>query len=130
MLHWGLSPLRVGALTRLPFDMSGDDHQERKPRSTIGTAMALSKDEQRTLEEIERALLDDDPKFAASVNLDQVRHHRAFSGGLGFLLGLALLLVGAIATQAVVAIGVVVSVAGFLVMIAALARLFGWSLHD
>ena len=92
--------------------------------------MALSKDEQRTLEEIERALLDDDPKFAASVNLDQVRHHRAFSGGLGFLLGLALLLVGAIATQAVVAIGVAVSVAGFLVMIAALARLFGWSLHD
>jgi len=92
--------------------------------------MALSKDEQRTLEEIERALLDDDPKFAASVNLDQLRHHRLLSGGLGFLLGLALLLVGAIATQAVVAIGVAVSVAGFLVMIAALARLFGWSLRD
>jgi uncharacterized membrane protein HdeD (DUF308 family) len=89
--------------------------------------MALSKDEQRTLEEIERALLDDDPKFASSVNLDQVRHHRLLSGGLGFLLGLVLLLVGAITTQAVVAIGVAVSVAGFLAMVAALARMSGWS---
>jgi hypothetical protein len=92
--------------------------------------MALSKDEQRTLEEIERALLDDDPKFAASVNLDQVRHHRVLAGGLGFLLGLVLLLVGAITTQAVVAIGVAVSVAGFVVMLVALARLFGWSFSD
>ncbi|HYN71246.1 MAG TPA: DUF3040 domain-containing protein [Nakamurella sp.] len=92
--------------------------------------MALSKDEQRTLEEIERALLDDDPKFAASVNLDQVRHRRLFSGGFGFLLGLVLLLVGAITTQAVMAIGVAVSVAGFVVMLVALARLFGWSVSD
>ena len=92
--------------------------------------MALSKDEQRTLEEIERALLDDDPKFAASVNLDQVRHYRLFLGGFGFLLGLVLLLFGAITTQAVVAIGVAVSVAGFVVMLVALARLFGWSFSD
>jgi len=91
--------------------------------------MALSKDEQRTLEEIERALLDDDPKFAASVNIDQVLHHRLLAGGLWFLLGLVLLLVGAISAQAVVAIGVAVSVAGFLVMLAALARMSGWTIR-
>ncbi len=91
--------------------------------------MALSRDEQRTLEEIERALLDDDPKFAASVNLDQVRHHRLLSGGLWFLLGLVLLLGGAIAAQAVVAVGVTASVVGFVLMVAALARLFGWNLR-
>jgi hypothetical protein len=92
--------------------------------------MALSKDEQRTLEEIERALLDDDPKFAASVNLEQVRQHRLLSGGLWFLLGLVLLLAGAIGSQAVVAIGVTASVVGFLLMVGALARMFGWSYRD
>jgi len=92
--------------------------------------MALSKDEQRTLEEIERALLDDDPKFAASVNLEQVRQHRLLSGGLWFLLGLVLLLAGAIGTQAVVAIGVTASVVGFLLMVGALARMFDFGLRN
>jgi hypothetical protein len=86
--------------------------------------MALSKDEQRTLEEIERALLGDDPKFAASVNLDQFGHHRLIVGALGFLLGLVLLLVGTVMTQGFLAVGVIVSVAGFVTMFAALARMF------
>ena len=91
--------------------------------------MALSKDAQRTHEEMERALLDADPKFAASVNIDQVLRHRLLAGGLWFLLGLVLLLVGAISAQAVVAIGVAVSGAGFLVMLAALARMSGWTIR-
>ena len=52
------------------------------------------------------------------------------SGGLWFLLGLVLLLAGAIGTQAVVAIGVTASVVGFLLMVGALARMFDFGLRN
>ena len=39
--------------------------------------MALSEGEQRRLDEIERALTSDDPKFAATITIDQFRRHRA-----------------------------------------------------
>src|SRR6476646_6021589 len=55
--------------------------------------MPLSEHEQRMLDEIERALYEDDPKFATSVNV--------------------------IATQSLLAVGVIVSVVGFLTMFAA-----------
>ena len=83
--------------------------------------MALTNDEQRTLDEIERALREEDPKFAATVNLGRIRRHQLLVGAAGFLLGMILLVVGEMATQALMAVGVVVSIAGFLMMIAVAA---------
>jgi hypothetical protein len=87
--------------------------------------MPLSKDEQRRLDEIEQALRDDDPLFAATVNFDELRRHRLIVGGLVFLGGLAALVVGEIAAQAQLAIGVIVSLAGFVTMLGAA----WWTLH-
>ena len=79
----------------------------------------LSKDEQDRLDEIERALSDDDPRFAASVDFGSVRRHQLLVGGAVFILGIVVLVLGAVATQALLAIGVIVSVAGSVVMVAA-----------
>ena len=87
--------------------------------------MPLSKDEQRRLDEIEQSLRDDDPVFVATVSFDHLRRHRLIVGGLVFLGGLLLLVVGEIAAQAQLAIGVIVSVGGFVAMLAAA----GWTLH-
>ncbi len=81
--------------------------------------MPLSEHEQRMLDEIERALYHDDPKFATSVNVSRIRRRRPILAGVGFVLGLIMLVVGVIATQSVLALGVVVSVLGFLVMVGA-----------
>ena len=83
--------------------------------------MALSKQEQRTLDEIERALRDEDPDFANAVNLDHFRRHRALVGGSTLLFGVIVLVLGEIAAQAHSAIGVMISVAGFVVMFVAIA---------
>lgn len=87
--------------------------------------MALSKDEQRTLDEIERALLDDDPTFESTVDFDHLRRRRSVGGGLAFLLGLTVLVAGEIASQEQLAVGVVGAVVGFVSMVAAV----GWILH-
>ncbi len=83
--------------------------------------MALTNDEQRTLDEIERALRDDDPTFVNAVNLDHLRHHRKIVSALAFLVGLILLMAGEIASQAQLAVGIAIGVAGFTVMFAAIA---------
>jgi hypothetical protein len=75
----------------------------------------LSEHEQRLLDQIERALYADDPKFATAVRAANLRSHyrrRILRSALGFALGLLLLLVGVAAPM--VALGVV----GFLVMLA------------
>ena len=79
--------------------------------------MPLSEHEQRMLDEIERALYHDDPKFATSVNVTRLRRRRPIVAGIAFVLGLVMLVVGVIATQSVLTLGVVVSVLGFLVMV-------------
>lgn len=79
--------------------------------------MPLSEHEQRMLDEIERALYQDDPKFATSVNVSRIRRRRPILAGLAFLAGLVLLVVGVIATQSVLTLGVIVSVVGFLIMV-------------
>ena len=79
----------------------------------------LSKDEQDRLDEIERALGDDDRRFAASVDFDHVRRHQKLVAAAAFILGIVVLVLGAVATQALLAVGVIVSVAGFVVMVAA-----------
>src|SRR5664279_514017 len=78
--------------------------------------MALSEGQQRRLEEMERALERDDPRFAASVSVERVRRCRLITGGAVFLLGAFVLLV---ATAGSTPVGVVIGVAGFLIMVAA-----------
>ena len=74
--------------------------------------MPLSEHEQRMLDEIERALYQDDPKFATSVNVSRIRRRRPILAAIAFLVGLVLLVVGVIATQSVLTLGVIVSVSG------------------
>jgi hypothetical protein len=80
--------------------------------------MPLSAREQRTLDEIEQALRLDDPAFAAQVDLDHLRMRRWVIRGSVFLAGMALLVVGAVLSLAVLTVGVATSVIGFLVMAA------------
>lgn len=82
--------------------------------------MPLSEHEQRLLDQIERALYAEDPKFATSVRARDLRSHyrlRMARSAVAFVAGLVLLFVGVISR--VVAIGVL----GFVVMLGAL--LFG-----
>ena len=76
--------------------------------------MPLSEHEQRLLEQIERALVDDDPKFASSVRSGDRRlkaRRKLQIGGVLFLGGLALLIGGGAVAQSVL-----LGVLGFLVM--------------
>ena len=76
--------------------------------------MPLSEHEQRMLEQIEKALYAEDPKFAHSVRARDPRVHyrrRMIQAAAGFLLGVGLLLAGVITKI------VPMSVAGFLVML-------------
>src|SRR4051794_41489388 len=73
----------------------------------------LSEHEQRLLEQIERALVDDDPKFASTVRTGDRRQkaRRKLQAGIGLVVvGLAVLTGGAVAHS------VVLGVIGFLVM--------------
>ena len=83
--------------------------------------MALSKDEQRTLDEIERALREDDPNFVSAVNFGRFRRRRMIVGGTAFILVMIALVVGEMVSQVHLTVGVVVSVAGFIGMFVALA---------
>ena len=77
--------------------------------------MPLSEHEQRQLEQIERALRADDPRFADAVAAAGPRVHykrRVIAATLGFVIGVGLLLAG-------VVINVIpIAVAGFAVMFA------------
>ena len=75
--------------------------------------MPLSEHEQRLLEQIERALVDDDPKFASSVRSGD----RRLKARRTFMLGALLLLVGlAVMIGGVVAQSVPVGILGSAVM--------------
>ena len=84
----------------------------------------LSKDEQDRLDEIERALRDDDPLFAANVDFHHLQRHQKLVAAAAFILGIVVLVVGVVATQALMAVGVIVSVTGFVVMVTAAGRLY------
>lgn len=76
--------------------------------------MPLSEHEQRMLEQIEKALYAEDPKFAHSVRARDPRVHyrrRMVLAVIGFLLGVGLLVAGIIIKY------IPMSVAGFLVML-------------
>ena len=76
--------------------------------------MPLSEHEQRLLEQMERALYAEDPKFASSLRGKDPRSHyrrRVLAAVVGFVVGIVLLMTGLVAQQ------VVVGVLGFVVML-------------
>jgi hypothetical protein len=85
--------------------------------------MPLSEHEQRLLEQIERALYAEDPKFASTVRGGRLRkptRRRRAQGVAVFVLGLVLLVIGVV-LYSLVAGGapfLAISVGGFLVMLA------------
>ena len=86
--------------------------------------MPLSEHEQRLLEQMERALYAEDPKFASALRGADPRTHRRrriLQASIGFVIGLALLLTGVIVPFW--AVGVL----GFLVMLgSAFLVVSGW----
>jgi predicted lipid-binding transport protein (Tim44 family) len=74
----------------------------------------LSDHEQRMLEQMERALYAEDPKFATTLEGSELRTYtrkRVYQAIAGFLLGIALLMGGMVAQQ------IWLSVVGFLIML-------------
>lgn len=86
--------------------------------------MPLSEHEQRMLEQMERALYAEDPKFATALEGSGLRTYtrrRVYQAVAGFLVGIALLMAGMALQQ--IWIGVV----GFLVMLGcAVLAVTGW----
>jgi hypothetical protein len=90
------------------------------PSNPVGRAdqeasVPLSEHEQRLLEQMERALYQEDPKFASSLRGRDPRssfRRRAVLSGCGFLIGVVLLMTGLVAKV------IPVSVLGFLLMLA------------
>lgn len=83
--------------------------------------MPLSEHEQRLLEQMEKALYAEDPKFATSLRSSagtRAARGRAVLGVLGILAGLGLLIAGVATT--VIALGIV----GFLVMLVGAVALY------
>ena len=79
--------------------------------------MPLSEHEQRLLDQIERALYAEDPKFASAVRASDLRTHvrrRLWRAGALLIIGIVVLLVGVVSKQPVIGI------LGFVVMLAAL----------
>lgn len=77
--------------------------------------MPLSEEELRLLEQMERALVEEDPKFASTLRGTSMRRsarRRALAAGLVFAVGVAVLMTGAITSQ------VVIGIVGFVVMLA------------
>ncbi len=85
--------------------------------------MPLSEHEQRMLDQIERALYEDDPKFANSVDERRIRRRRPVIAGISFLAGLVCLVSGVMLAQNHLGLGVAASVAGFLLMVAGVGLL-------
>jgi VIT1/CCC1 family predicted Fe2+/Mn2+ transporter len=79
--------------------------------------MPLSEHEQRMLDQIERALYEDDPKFANSVDERRIRRRRPVIAGIAFLIGLVCLVSGVILAQDNLGLGVTASVVGFVLMV-------------
>ncbi|MBK5308068.1 MAG: DUF3040 domain-containing protein [Frankiaceae bacterium] len=80
--------------------------------------MPLSEHEQRLLDQIERALYQEDPKFASSVRSTDLRTHmkrRLRRAGFVFVVGIVVMLGGLVSNMPAVGIG------GFVVMVGALA---------
>ncbi|MFI9272453.1 DUF3040 domain-containing protein [Kitasatospora sp. NPDC052896] len=89
--------------------------------------MPLSEHEQRLLDQMERALYAEDPKFATALEGTGLRTYtrrRVYQAAAGFTAGVALLMGGMVAQL------IWVSVVGFLVMLGcAVLAVAGWRRH-
>lgn len=77
--------------------------------------MPLSEEELRLLEQMERALVEEDPKFASTLrgsSFKQAARRRAILSGVVFVIGIAVLMSGAIFS--LIPVGVI----GFVIMLA------------
>lgn len=82
--------------------------------------MPLSEEELRLLEQMERALVEEDPKFASTLRGTSLRRsarRRAIAAAVAFVVGIALMMGGVVSGTG--AIGFVIGIAGFVVMLAA-----------
>ena len=80
--------------------------------------MPLSEEELRLLEQMERALVEEDPKFASTLRGTSLRRsarRRAIAAGVVFILGIALLMGGVMSGKG--ALGFAIGIAGFVVML-------------
>ena len=86
--------------------------------------MPLSEEELRLLEQMERALVADDPKLASTMRGASIRRHarrRAYVAGGAFLVGVIVLMTGAVMSMTIVGI------IGFVVMLgSAYVALSSW----
>ncbi|WP_129839323.1 DUF3040 domain-containing protein [Streptomyces sp. RFCAC02] len=86
--------------------------------------MPLSDHEQRMLEQMERALYAEDPKFATTLEGNELRtftRRRVYQAIAGFVIGIGLLMGGMVAQE------VWLSVVGFLIMlVCAVVAVTGW----
>lgn len=76
--------------------------------------MPLSEEELRLLEQMERALVEEDPKFASTLRGTSLRRsarRRAVAAGVVFVVGMGVLLAGAMTN-------LVVGIVGFVIMLA------------
>ena len=77
--------------------------------------MGLSAEELRLLEQMERALVEEDPKFASTLrgtSLRSIARRRAIIAGVAFVVGVTVMMVGVVAP--LIPVGIV----GFLIMLA------------
>lgn len=80
--------------------------------------MALSEDDRRRLDEIERALTADDPTFATRITtIDAARRRAVLYAGLALLVGAVVLVVGLVAADSALVVGVIVSALGALLIL-------------
>lgn len=85
--------------------------------------MALSEDEQQLLDDMERSLIRNAPTFVANLAFRHVRRHLAALKFAVFVLGIIMLMAGLVETSLSVLPGVIISVAGVLMMTAALVTI-------
>lgn len=84
---------------------------------SLGGAVPLSEHEQRLLDQIERALYAEDPKFASAVRSTDPQVHykrRILKSVVGLVLGICLFMGGVIINA--MPVGIVISAVGFLLM--------------
>ena len=80
--------------------------------------MPLSEEELRLLEQMERALVEEDPKFASTLRGTSLRRsarRRAIAAGVVFLVGIAMLMGGVMSGNHT--LGFVIGIGGFVVML-------------
>ena len=82
--------------------------------------MPLSEEELRLLEQMERALVEEDPKFASTLRGTSLRRsarRRAIAAGVVFVLGIVMLMGGVMSGKDAGALGFAIGIAGFVVML-------------